>query len=132
MQIPKEVRVGSIDYEVVEVGETPLVLGGQQCYGMVDFEQSKIFLDTTLTSRQRLEQTFLHEIVHSLLYHRSLKEEAQNEVLVDEIAVALHQLIKDNPVLFLPDELYSVLEEVEEEIAEVVEEAVAEEGEKGK
>ena len=116
MQIPDTIRIGSIEYEVED--KEMLVLGGQQCYGMIDFEQSKIFLDTTLTSRQRLEQTFLHEIVHSLLYHRSLKEEAQNEVLVDEIAVALHQLIKDNPILFLPDELYNILEFEDEEVVE--------------
>ena len=127
MQIPDIIRIGSIEYEVED--KEMLVLGGQQCYGMIDFEASKIYLDTSLTSKQRVETTLLHEVVHGLLYHRSLKEEAQNEVLVDEIAVALHQLIKDNPVLFLPDELYSVLEEVEEEITEVVEEAVAEEGE---
>ena len=116
MQIPDTIRIGSIEYEVED--KEMLVLGGQQCYGMIDFEQSKIFLDTTLTSRQRIETTLLHEIVHGLLYHRSLKEESQNEVLVDEIAVALHQLIKDNPILFLPDELYNILEFEDEEVVE--------------
>lgn len=115
MQIPDRVRIGSIEYEVIEENEKPILLNGNQCYACVDFEQSKIFLDTTLTSKQRLEQSFLHEISHALLYSRSLKEEAANEILVDEIAIALHQLIIDNPILFLPDEIYNVLEFEDEE-----------------
>lgn len=104
MQIPDSIRIGSIDYEVVKSPQA-LLYGGQQCYGLCDFENSQIMLDVGVTSKQRLEQTFLHEVVHALLHSRSLKEETCNEELVDEIAWALHQLIKDNAEMFLNEEV---------------------------
>lgn len=109
MQIPDSIRIGSIDYEVVKSPQA-LLYGGQQCYGLCDFENSQIMIDMEMTSKQRLEQTFLHEICHAMLYSRSLKEATNDENLVDELAWALHQLIKDNPQLFLDE----VTEEAEE------------------
>ena len=104
---PDGVRIGSVVYDVID--KDTIVSQGIQCYGMIDFEQSAIYLDSKLTSKQKLELTFLHEVVHGLLYSRSLKEAAANEELVDEIAIALHQLILDNPEMFLPEDLVEVL-----------------------
>ena len=116
MQIPKQVRIGSIDYDVVDPGEA-ILFNGQQCYGMIDFVDSQIYLDTTIQGKQKLELTFLHEVVHGMLQSRSLDEAAANETLVDEIAIALHQLIKDNPKIFETIENAEV-EEVKEDDAD--------------
>lgn len=114
MLIPDRVRIGSIDYEVID--KDTIVGQGVQCYGLIDFEQCHILLDAGIQSQQKLELTYLHEVVHGLLYSRSLKEAAANEELVDEIAIALHQLIRDNPEMFLPEDLLQVL--YEEEVVE--------------
>lgn len=113
MQIPKQVRIGSIDYDVVDPGEA-ILFNGQQCYGMIDFVDSQIYLDTTIQGKQKLELTFLHEVVHGMLQSRSLDEAAANETLVDEIAIALHQLIRDNPKIFESVENAKVEEEEED------------------
>ena len=116
MQIPKQVRIGSIDYDVVDPGEA-ILFNGQQCYGMIDFVDSQIYLDTTIQGKQKLELTFLHEVVHGMLQSRSLDEAAANETLVDEIAIALHQLIRDNPKIFEAFENTEV-EEGEEDVTD--------------
>ena len=41
INIPKQVRIGSIDYDVV-VGEEPLIVQGLQALGYFDFMESTI------------------------------------------------------------------------------------------
>lgn len=98
MNIPNTVRIGSVDY-TVELSEKPVVFDYKQCNGLIDFSQSKIVLDAKTLEQQQLEITFLHEVVHGMLHDRNL-EEQDNEQLVEALAYALHQLIRDNPNLF--------------------------------
>ncbi|MDY2736062.1 hypothetical protein [Intestinibacter sp.] len=98
MNIPNTVRIGSVDY-AVELSEKPIVLDYKQCNGLIDFSQSKIVLDSKTLEQQQLEITFLHEVMHGMLHDRNL-EEQDNEQLVEALAYALHQLIRDNPDIF--------------------------------
>ena len=98
MNIPETVRIGSIDYKI-ELTKAPIVLDYKQCNGIIDYTQSKIILDSNTLEQQQLELTLLHEIVHGMLHDRGLEEQS-NESLVDAIAYALHQLIRDNHSLF--------------------------------
>ena len=103
MNIPNTVRIGSVDY-AVELSENPIVLDYKQCNGLIDFSQSKIVLASKTLEQQQLEITFLHEIVHGMLHDRNL-EEQDNEQLVEALAYALHQLIRDNPDIFQEQEM---------------------------
>lgn len=98
MNIPETVRIGSIDYKI-ELTKAPIVLDYKQCNGIIDYTQSKIILDSNTLEQQQLELTLLHEIVHGMLHDRGLEEQS-NEPLVDAIAYALHQLIRDNSAIF--------------------------------
>lgn len=102
MNIPNTVRIGSVDY-AVELSEKPIVLDYKQCNGLIDFSQSKIVLDSKTLEQQQLEITFLHEVVHGMLHDRNL-EEQDNEQLVEALAYALHQLIRDNQDMFIFDD----------------------------
>ena len=124
MKIPDKVRVGSIDYDVT-VGEDPLIINGVQALGCCDYMDSTIKLDKSIQGNQQLEVTFLHELMHTLfndckidLVNYGLKYE-QMEYIVDSLAYSLHQVIRDNPNIFMvEEEVEEALNMVEEEVEE--------------
>ena len=119
MKIPEKVRIGSIDYDVT-VGEEPLIINGVQALGCCDYMDSTIKLDKSIQGNQQLEVTFLHELIHTLfndckidLVNYGLEYE-QMEYIVDSLAYSLHQVIRDNPEIFMMGEDLSLLEDVKE------------------
>ena len=100
MEIPQKIRIGSYDYDV-KLEDKTLVLNAVQCKGMIDYEYHKINIDTGIQDKQGQEQTFLHEAIHGIVNTRSLDLDNSNEeTIVDEIAMGLHQVIRDNPNIF--------------------------------
>ena len=109
INIPGKVRVGSIDYDVT-VGEDPIIINGVQALGCCDYMDSTIKLDKSIQGNQQLEVTFLHELMHTLfndckidLVNYGLEYE-QMEYIVDSLAYSLHQVIRDNPNIFMVEE----------------------------
>jgi hypothetical protein len=101
VEIPNKVRIGSIDYEVT-VEDKTIVLDAVQCKGQIDYEYHKINIDSSIQDKQGQEQTFLHELIHGIVRERKLNlENADDETIVDGIAVGLHQVIRDNPNIFI-------------------------------
>ena len=109
MIIPELVRVGSVFYEV-KTQETPIVMNGVQCLGYCDYYNHTIMLDLSMQDDQTLEQTFLHELVHAMMFERKINLEAmgltnlQMEEVVDNLGIALHQVLLDNPDIALTAE----------------------------
>ena len=109
MIIPEVVRVGSVFYQV-KTQETPIVMNGVQCLGYCDYYNHTIMLDLTMQDEQTLEQTFCHELVHAMMFERKLNLEAmglsnaQMEEVVDNLGIALHQVLLDNPDIALTGE----------------------------
>ena len=109
MIIPKVVRVGSVFYEV-KTQDTPIVMNGAQCLGYCDFFNHIIMLDESMQDEQTMEQTFCHELVHALMFERKINLEAmglskaQMEDVVDNLGIALHQVLLDNPDIALTPE----------------------------
>lgn len=104
MNIPDRVRIGSVDYKVILKNEE-LVMNDRLCYGFIDFENTEISINKSRQNLSRQEQTFLHEIVHGIIKERSLDiENSDEETIVNEIALGLHQVIRDNPDIFLKSE----------------------------
>ena len=101
MIIPELVRVGSVFYEVKTQG-TPIVMNGVQCLGYCDYFNHIIMLDESMQDEQTMEQTFCHELVHAMMFERKLNLEAmglsnaQMEDVVDNLGIALHQVLLDN------------------------------------
>ncbi|WP_271810549.1 hypothetical protein [Clostridium beijerinckii] len=100
MNIPGKVRIGSIDYEVI-IEDNTIVLDAVQCKGKINYEFHKISIDSSIQDKQGQEQTFLHELVHGIVEERSLDlKQDDEETIIDEIAIGLHQVIRDNPDIF--------------------------------
>ena len=124
MIIPKVVRVGSVFYEV-KTQDTPIVMKGAQCLGYCDFYSHTIMLDESMQDEQTMEQTFCHELVHALMFERKINLEAmglskaQMEDVVDNLGIALHQVLLDNPDMALtPEEFDAKYPPVEDGIEE--------------
>ena len=124
MIIPNIVRVGSAFYEV-KTQDTPIVMNGAQCLGYCDLYSHTIMLDESMQDEQTMEQTFCHELVHALMFERKINLEAmglsntQMEEVVDNLGIALHQVLLDNPDITLTPEEYDAKYPPEEE-AEIV------------
>ena len=124
MIIPKVVRVGSVFYEV-KTQDTPIVMKGAQCLGYCDFYSHTIMLDESMQDEQTMEQTFCHELVHALMFERKINLVAmglsnkQMEEVVDNLGMALHQVLLDNPDMALtPEEFDAKYPPVEDGIEE--------------
>ena len=98
MNIPQKVRIGSVDYDV-QLTEENLVCKNQESYGWIDYNYHLIKINEALQDKQGLEQTFLHEMLHGIIRERNLNVENE-ELIVEEIALGLHQVIRDNPKIF--------------------------------
>ena len=124
MIIPEVVRVGSTFYQV-KTQDTPIVMNGVQCLGYCDYMSHTIMLDLTMSDEQTMEQTFCHELVHALMFERKINlvamglSNAQMEDVVDNLGIALHQVLLDNPDIALTAEEFDAKYPQEEE-AEIV------------
>ncbi len=98
MNIPEKIRIGSFDYEV-KLTKDNLVCRGSECYGVIDYNHHNIKINEMLQDGQGQEQTFLHEMLHGIIRERNLTVENE-ELVVEEIALGLHQVIRDNPEIF--------------------------------
>ena len=111
MIIPELIRVGSVFY-VVKTQDTPIVMNGVQCLGYCDYYSHTIMLDVSMQDEQTMEQTFCHELVHAMMFERKINLEAmglsnlQMEEVVDNLGIALHQVLLDNPDITLTPEEY--------------------------
>jgi hypothetical protein len=100
MQVPSTVKVGAITYEVRRVNH-PLVVNRKECLGDIHYNESLIQVRTDCQGEQNAVQTVLHEMIHAMSRERGLNWGDNDELYTEELSKALHQVIVDNPVLFL-------------------------------
>lgn len=113
MIIPKDVRIVSCFYEV-ELTDEPLILDHQECFAVIEYENHVIKINNNLGDIQQHEQSLLHEIVHGIINDREINlKEDDEEFIVNEIARGLHQIILDNPIMFLDEGEEESISEVE-------------------
>lgn len=88
-------------------------MNGVQCLGYCDYYTHTIMLDVTMQDEQTMEQTFCHELVHAMMFERKINLETmglsnlQMEEVVDNLGIALHQVLLDNPDMALTSEEYN-------------------------
>ena len=88
-----ELRIGNMFYKVVY--EEKLILNGQQCLGVIDYDSHTIKIDEKVQDSQNFKLTLIHEITHGLLYENGLHD-LNTEENVDAISKALYQFLTDN------------------------------------
>ena len=98
MRIPNKLKVGNFIYDV-EVTNEPILYEGMLCNGICDSENQLIQLSSDL-SEQNKERVFLHELLHSIQFDRSIDLGEECEYIIDEFTKGLHAVINDNMGIF--------------------------------
>ncbi|KAF0092203.1 MAG: Uncharacterized protein FD141_387 [Fusobacteria bacterium] len=91
----EKVNILGIEYEIIKV---PSISRDVYRVGEIHFERQEILILDTL-SKDMAKVTLLHEVIHAILVNLGLTEDAGNENLVQGLAIALHQVIKDNKII---------------------------------
>lgn len=101
MKIPKKLKVGAhlFDVKVTKVKDDAK---GTNNWGKTSYARCNMYLDSEL-SQSRLEETFIHEILHVCFDQAGLqgkyKEESEEENLVNSLANQLYPILKNNNLL---------------------------------
>jgi len=114
MNIPGVVRIGSCYYDVEFTNDT-LTVDGREVMGVIEYYNHVIRIKMGMGDVQQQEQTLLHELVHGIARDRSLDLGENEETIVDEISKGLHQVILDNPRMFITEKEIEFEGEGEEE-----------------
>lgn len=98
MNIPDRVRVGAVHYTVTMQAS---LARSADAFGQMDPLATTITLDAT-ANPQRRESTFVHELFEAMNneYHIELQHGQ-----IYQLAVALHQVVKDNPAIFASEQI---------------------------
>lgn len=92
MKIPKKITLLNSTY-TVEI--KPDLLDDQGAIGQFDSLKGKIFIQPNSNIspiiQNEIEQTFLHELVHAILYKMEKQELFKDEAFVNQFASLLHQ-----------------------------------------
>jgi len=113
MNIPGVVRIGSCYYDVEFTNDT-LTVDGREVMGVIEYYNHVIRIKMGMGDIQQQEQTLLHELVHGIARDRSLDLGENEEMIVDEISKGLHQVILDNPRMFMDKNVIEFTEGEEE------------------
>lgn len=97
---PKTVLIDSVRYKINYV-DYPVILDGQQCLGMIDYNSGVIEIDSSKCGDTVLPKVLMHEIVHGILEERNVQDFLgdNTENIVDNLAIGFVNLIRQNPGL---------------------------------
>jgi len=99
LKIPEKINISGIEYEVIKT-EGPLVVDGDQVYGMIDYNNRKIKLDTNIQDEQGVKSTFIHEVLHGIVFDRQIdwKNDGE-ETIIEQLSRGLYSILKDNDLV---------------------------------
>ena len=96
--IPNTVWIGGLGYNVEY--DDKLNDGSSMLYGQNDYDEAAIRLNNRAgMSKQMLELTLWHEILHGIFLHFNKAEWRNDEELVDTVARGIYMVLADNPGL---------------------------------
>ena len=94
MKIPKSFQIFG---HTISVAWQPTLLSDQSFVGQARHRTNEILLQPVVEGvkfpRTCIEQNYLHEVVHTILEKLQRQELSDDEVFVDTLAQALHQIM---------------------------------------
>jgi len=85
MKIPKKFKLCG---QTITIEYSDTIIKDEQAHGLSLFEKNKIILESK-RNRERTEQTYIHELVHFILYNIN-NDLGGDEKFVDIFATMLH------------------------------------------
>lgn len=100
MKIPDNIIISGMEYDVI-LEDKPLFCNNQRAYAHIDYDNKEITIDKGIQEGQGHVQSFLHEVLHGIVFDRELdfKNDGE-ETIIDQISKGLYQIIKENPNIF--------------------------------
>ncbi|UTR05177.1 ImmA/IrrE family metallo-endopeptidase [Alkalihalobacillus sp. LMS6] len=96
MNMPKVIRVGSVDYVVST--QKDIYEQGVHLAGQVVYPQTAIMVDEEM-SPSRKDNVLIHEITHAIFNEAGYNE--QDEDLINRVGNVLHGMLRDNDFGFI-------------------------------
>ena len=93
MKIPKRFKIFGHTVEVKKSADYEDKEGGQ---GVAQLNKNRIIIQCNEALKRpatRMEQCYLHEVIHMIFSELNYTKEADNEQMVDQVASALHQVL---------------------------------------
>ena len=93
-----KIKIGCFDYKI-KVTNKPIIVNKELCHGSIDYYDRIIEISSDLDIQSQ-EVVLWHEIVHGIFDYRHLKPGViEDEDLVEEIALGLYSIAKNNGIL---------------------------------
>lgn len=100
MIIPKKVKIGGHELLVnSDSKKFSKEMGLEGLCAKTYLGGDIILINRNGICRSQQEESFLHEVIHHILFHSGWNDEAVNEPLVQSLASGLYQFLKDNKLL---------------------------------
>ena len=96
-----KVRIGPIDYDLVEVDRLLDSGGTSKLSGHIKYTQTSVEIEVGLSEQAKV-QTIWHEIIHGILTQSGLNEQSNDERLVEILANGVMSAVRDNAWLVSP------------------------------
>lgn len=94
MKIPRSVRIGGVEYEVID-NVAGLNDGQNVLAGEINYNDSVIRLNEVVAGHQMKCITLWHEILHGIRNHAGIEIEDE-ETVVELFARGIYQVLQDN------------------------------------
>jgi len=89
-----------IDYKEYKIVKKPEVIKlPNECYGKIDYDKETIEISQKYSQKQQ-NQTLLHELIHGIFEKLDMNNLREDEIVVNQLAVTLYEVILDNPHIF--------------------------------
>ena len=93
MKIPKRFKIFGHTVEVKKSADYEDKEGGQ---GVAQLNKNRIIIQCNEALKRpatRMEQCYLHEVIHMIFSELNYAKESDNEQMIDQVASALHQVL---------------------------------------
>jgi len=93
MKIPRRFKIFG---HTVEVRKDPDLEDGDGNQGVARLNKNRIVIQCNEALKRpatRMEQCYLHEVVHMIFSELNYAKESDNEQMIDQVASALHQVL---------------------------------------
>jgi Zn-dependent peptidase ImmA (M78 family) len=103
--LPKKIKVAGVNYKIEEKELSPLSEidkeNGEFQMGWCIKPTTTIQINSVM-SKDKIKQTFVHELVHALMQESGLDSNLENEEdITNRLGLVLYQTLKDNDFSFI-------------------------------
>lgn len=90
MDIPKSINLAGLQ---IKTAHSAITIDNKRAAGCADYDKELIVIDKNVFPKNLTNQTYIHEVLHWILFILNYHELNSNEQFVDSVAHLLHQAL---------------------------------------